>query len=201
MALGSMFGRRTDEETRRTKDDDYNFDDLRDRDRDGVDDRTQSGTIVSERHQTRAVTPDQPETTERITTTTETVPTETVPTETVPAAPAPPPFGGRTSFMATVGLILGVTATLTALTGLLAPVALAVGVLGLLFALGGVSASGRRKVNGRGVALLGMLGCLAGVVLAVIAMSDTMSWLTSDTNYVTVTHDWLETQFPFLKEW
>jgi hypothetical protein len=195
MALGSMFGRRTDEETRRNKDNDYNFDDLRDRDPDGVDDRAQTGTIVSERHQTRPVTPDGADTTERITTTT----TETTPT--APPEPAPPPFGGRTSFMATLGLVLGVTATLTALTGLLAPVALAIGVLGLLFTLGGVSASGRRTVNGRGVAMLGMLGCLAGIVLAVVAMSDTVSWLTSDTNYVSQTRDWLDTQFPWLKDW
>ena len=203
MALGSVFGRRTDEEaqtrtvrSRRDRDDDYNFDDYRDaevdRNRDGVDDRTQSGTIVSERHQTAPLATS--------TDTTERLPDDRTTTTTEPV-PTPPPFGGRTSFMATLGLVLGVVATLTALTGQLAPVALVVGVLGLLFSLGGVSASGRRAVNGRGVAMLGLLGCLAGIVLAVVAMSDTVPWLTSDTDQVGRVRDWLDAQFPFLKDW
>jgi hypothetical protein len=46
-----------------------------------------------------------------------------------------------------------------------------------------------------------MLGSLAGIALAVVAMSDTVSWLSSDTNYVSQTRDWLDTQFPWLKDW
>jgi hypothetical protein len=193
MALGSTFGRRTDDdEARDDRTTDYS-DRTVDRDRDGVDDRVQDGdrdTFVSERHPT---TTTDPETTER-------VPAEPVPTAPVTTTP-PGPFGGRTSMMATLGLIFGVIATLTALTGLLAPIAVAAGALGLLFCLGGVSASGRRAVTGRGVAMLGLLGSLAGIVLGVVAMTDMVSWLDSDVDQVARFHDWLDAQFPFLQDW
>jgi hypothetical protein len=132
--------------------------------------------------------------------------TEVPEDRTVPATAAGPTvvsprYSGRTSGMATIGLILGVTAMYAALSGRLAPVGLAAAVLGLLFSGAGLSAGSRRGVNGRGVATLALLLSVVGGVFAVLAMNHTVSWLNSDVDQVARLREWLDAQMPWLKSW
>jgi hypothetical protein len=133
-----------------------------------------------------------------------TEPTEerTVPVSTTTAPTVvSPTYAGRTSMLATLSLILGVTAIYGALSGRLAPVGLAAGVLGTLLAGGGLSAGSRRGVNGRGVAFLGLLLSLAGIVFAVLAMNHVTSWLNSDVDQVARLRDWMNLHLSWIKGW
>jgi hypothetical protein len=133
-------------------------------------------------------------------TVTDTVPTTRPDTTTAPAVVSPV-YSGRTSFFAALGLILGVTAVYASLSGRLAPVGVAAGVLGVLLSGGGLAAGTRRGVSGRGVAMLGMLLSLAGVVLAILAMNNVTSWLNSDVDQVSKARDWLNMHLTWLKSW
>jgi hypothetical protein len=146
-----------------------------DRDRDGVDDRAQPPV---------APTVSAPPTT---------APT-TEPATEPPAAPAPVVRTQRTSMLATFGLIIGTAATFASLTGRLAPLGIAVGIVGLIVGLGGVLASARRRVNGRGVAYLAVLASLAGIVFGILALNGAATWLDADVNQVDRLRDWLDTQ-------
>jgi hypothetical protein len=108
---------------------------------------------------------------------------------------------GRTSTLATIGLILGVCAVLTALSGRLAPVGIVLGAVGLLVAAAGMAATGRPRVTGKGVALLALVASLAGLALAILAVSHTTSWLDSSVDQVARARDWLDTQMSWLKGW
>jgi hypothetical protein len=107
----------------------------------------------------------------------------------------------HTSFAATLSLIVGVCAVLAALSGRLAPVAVAAGVLGLLFAAAGLAAVSRRTVTGHHVALFGLVFSIAGVVLGVLAINKTASWLNVDVDQVSRLRDWLNTEWSWLKRW
>jgi hypothetical protein len=118
---------------------------------------------------------------------------------------------GRTSIAAVLSLILGLSGLYAALSGRLAPVGLVLSALGLLVALGGVRADrpavanratfdravtaggprtgpgevrtmGRRAVTGGGLASFAMLISLAGVIIAVLALNHTSTWLDSDSD-------------------
>src|SRR6266545_4109264 len=86
-------------------------------------------------------------------------------------------------------------------SGGLAPLAIAAGVLGRLFSGTGMSARSRPGVTGRGVALLGLLGSIAGVVFGVLAMNGVVSWLNSDVDQVAQFRDWLNSHLTWLRRW
>lgn len=104
----------------------------------------------------------------------------------------------RASMFATLSLIFGVAAVLTVLTGMLAGPGLGLGVLAALLGIGGVSATSRRHVAGKGDALLGIMLGLGAVVVASLALTGVLPWLTGDTNLVTRARDWLEAQLPWM---
>ncbi len=106
----------------------------------------------------------------------------------------------RTSGMATISLILGVLAVAAVATGVLAAAGVAVGALAVLFGIGGVSATSRRHVAGRSEALFAVVLGLAAVVFGIMALTDTLSWLSSDTNQVSRLRDWLYDQMPWLDD-
>ena len=95
------------------------------------------------------------------------------------------------SSWAVAGLIVSVVGLCATLTGLLAAEGAALGVLGLLVSIGGMVASGRPGVNGRGVAGLGAFIGVVAVALAVVAATGRLSWLNSGTNEITTWHAWL----------
>lgn len=113
----------------------------------------------------------------------------------VPVAVGPRP---RASFFATLGLIFGVAAVLVVLTGVLAPLGFALGVLGAIFSIGGLSATSRRHVAGRFDALVGLGLSLVAVVIGILVMSDSLGWLSTDTDTVPQFRDWLRTQWDAL---
>ncbi|GAA1787776.1 hypothetical protein GCM10009682_07200 [Luedemannella flava] len=139
-----------------------------------------------------------PTTTGRITPVT-TAPVVTEP-DTADTEPAAVPRGPRprASLSATLGLLFGVVAAATVLTGVLADFGLALGVLGALFSVGGFSATTRRHVAGRFDAILGFLLSLAAVVLGILAVTGSLSWLSLDTDTIPAFHTWLHSQWSAL---
>jgi hypothetical protein len=120
----------------------------------------------------------------------------------VQTRPAPAPkIRARASLMATFALIVGLTSVYCALTGRLAPVAVPLGVIGLLLSFVGLSATGRPRVAGSGMAVLALLLSVGGAVLGVLAMNDSATWLDSDVDQVARLRDWLDTQFTFMRDW
>jgi hypothetical protein len=117
------------------------------------------------------------------------------PAERVLAGPRP-----RSSGLAIVGLVLGVLAAAAVATGVLAAPGVALGVLATLFGVGGVSATGRRHVAGRSEALFAVVLGLASVVFGILALTDALSWLSSNTNEVSRLRDWLNDQMPWLDD-
>lgn len=115
--------------------------------------------------------------------------------------PAQPKIRARASVMATLALMVGMTSVFAALTGRLAPVAVGLGVIGLLLSFMGLSATGRPRVAGGGLAVFALLLSVGGAVLGVLAMNDSATWLSSDVDQVSRLRDWLDTQLPFMKDW
>jgi hypothetical protein len=120
---------------------------------------------------------------------------EREPAERVVMGPRP-----RSSGLAMISLILGVLAVAAVATGVLAAAGVAVGALAVLFGIGGVSATGRRHVAGRSEAMFAVLLGLAAVVFGIMALTDTLSWLSSDTNQVSRLRDWMYDQMPWLDD-
>ncbi|MBX6355349.1 MAG: DUF308 domain-containing protein [Micromonosporaceae bacterium] len=106
----------------------------------------------------------------------------------------------RSSGLATLGLIIGVLAAVAVATGVLAALGVALGVLAVLFGVGGISATGRRHVAGRSEALFAVVLGLASVVFGILALTDALSWLSSDTDQVARLRDWLNDQMPWLDD-
>jgi hypothetical protein len=111
----------------------------------------------------------------------------------VPAGPRP-----RASVTATIALIVGVTAVLTVLTGVLAGPAVALGLIAAFFGIAGVSATSRRHVAGRGIALLGILLGLGAVVVASLALTGAIPRLNGETDQVAQLRDWIQAQLPWM---
>ncbi|WP_091550196.1 DUF308 domain-containing protein [Micromonospora pattaloongensis] len=109
---------------------------------------------------------------------------------TVPAGPRP-----RASVLATLSLVAGVVAVLTVLTGALAGYGIVVGVLALLLAIGGISATSRRHVAGKSAALVGLLLGVGAIVLGLLAVTGSLSWLSTDGDTVGRVRQWLDSQF------
>jgi len=100
----------------------------------------------------------------------------------------------RASMLATLGLILGVGAALLVLSGPLLGYGIGVAVLALILSLSGISATGKRHVAGRTDAVIGMLLALGAIVVGVLALTGSLSWLGTDTHPVDSLRHWLDTQ-------
>ena len=107
-----------------------------------------------------------------------------------PAGPKP-----RASLLATLGLVLGVASVLLVLSGPLLGYGIGLAVLGLGLSLCGIHATGRRHVAGKTDALLGMMLSLGAIVLGVLALTGSLSWLGTDTQPVNNLRDWLDARF------
>ncbi len=121
--------------------------------------------------------------------------TDTMPP--VAAGPEPVVTGPRprASLLATASLVVGVAAAMFVLSGVLAGYGIALGVLALVLAIAGVSATGRRHVAGKTDALIGLALGLGAVVLGILVLTGSLSWLTMDTQPVNGFRQWLDAQF------
>jgi hypothetical protein len=108
----------------------------------------------------------------------------------VAAGPKP-----RASLLATFGLIVSVAAALLVLSGPLLGYGIGLAVLGLILSLGGISATGKRHIAGKTDAVIGMILALASIVVGVLALTGSLSWLGTDMQPVTSVREWLDTQF------
>jgi len=101
----------------------------------------------------------------------------------------------RASLMATLGLILGVASALLVLSGPLLGYGIILAVLALVVSVAGVFATRRRHVAGKSDALLGMVLSLAAIVVGVLALTGSLSWLGTDMQPVNSLREWLDAQF------
>ena len=101
----------------------------------------------------------------------------------------------RSSLLATLGLILGVASALLVLSGPLLGYGVGVAVLALILSLSGIHATGKRHVAGKSDALIGMVLSLAAIVVGVLALTGSLSWLGTDMQPVSTFRHWLDTQF------
>jgi hypothetical protein len=115
---------------------------------------------------------------------------EPVVTEPVVTGPKP-----RASLLATLGLILGVASALLVLSGPLLGYGIGVAGLALILSLLGIRATGKRHVAGKSDALIGMVLSLAAIVVGVLALTGSLSWLGTDMQPVTSLREWLDAQF------
>ena len=132
-------------------------------------------------------------------------------TETVPATePVAEPVAeqvvetkrwAHVSGMATLSLIVGTLAVAATLTGLLAPIGFAAGVLAILIGIIALYAVRRPGVTGHTLVGLAVLFGLVAIVLSVLAMNDSLSWLSSKTNEITTVHNWLNDHIHWLRRW
>ena len=99
----------------------------------------------------------------------------------------------RASLLATLGLICGVAAALLVLSGPLLGWGIGVAGLALVLSLGGIHATGRRHVAGKTDALIGMLLALGSIVVGVLALTGSLSWLGTDVQTVSHLREWLDT--------
>jgi hypothetical protein len=109
----------------------------------------------------------------------------------------PPPDTGagprpRASLLATLGLILAVASALLVLSGPLLGYGIGVAVLALILSLSGVHATGKRHVAGKSDALIGMFVSLAAIVVGVLALTGSLSWLGTDMQPVSSLRHWLD---------
>jgi hypothetical protein len=134
-------------------------------------------------------------------------------TETLPARepvtepePVPEPVAdtkrwAHVSAMAMLSLIVGTLAVAATLTGLLAPLGFAGGVLAILIGIVALYAVRRPGVTGHTLVGLGVLFGLVAIVLSVLAMNDSVSWLSSKTDEVATVHTWLNDHMHWLRRW
>ena len=81
------------------------------------------------------------------------------------------------------------------LSGPLLGYGIGVAVLSLVLSLSGISATGSRHVAGKTDALIGMVLSLGAIVVGVLALTGSLSWLGTDMHPVTSLREWLDTQF------
>ncbi|GIM91404.1 hypothetical protein [Paractinoplanes toevensis] len=101
----------------------------------------------------------------------------------------------RASLLATLGLILSVAAVLLVLSGPLLGYGIGVAGLALILSLAGIHATGKRHVAGKTDALIGMVLSLGAIVLGVLALTGSLSWLGTDVQPVNSLREWLDSQF------
>jgi hypothetical protein len=105
------------------------------------------------------------------------------------------------SSAATLCLIVGTLSVAATLTGLLAPIGFAAGVLAVLLGIVALYAVRKPGVTGHALVGLGVLFGVVAIVLSVIAMTDSVSWLSSKTNEITNVHNWLNNHIHWLRRW
>jgi hypothetical protein len=108
----------------------------------------------------------------------------------VPAGPKP-----RSSMLATLGLIFAVGSALLVLSGPLLGYGIGVAVVALILSLSGIHATGKRHVAGKTDALIGMVLSLAAIVVGVLALTGSLSWLGTDMQPVSTFRQWLDAHF------
>jgi hypothetical protein len=114
-------------------------------------------------------------------------------TETVePTTVGPRP---RSSLFATLSLIVGLIAVLAVLTGMLADLGVGLGIVAAVLSIGGLSATRRRHVAGRFDAMLGLGLALVAIVIGILAITNSLPWLSLDTDTVPQVRDWLVSQW------
>lgn len=109
-----------------------------------------------------------------------------------PAVTGPKP---RASLLATLGLITGVASALLVLSGPLAGYGVGLAVLALLLSIAGVRATRRRHVAGKTDALIGMMVALGAIVVGVLALTGSLTWLGTDMDPVGRLREWLDARF------
>jgi hypothetical protein len=114
---------------------------------------------------------------------------DTLTEKTPPIAAGPKP---RASLLATLGLILGVASVLLVLSGPLLGWGIGVAGVALILSLSGIHATGKRHVAGKSDALLGMVLALGAIVLGVLALTGSLSWLGTNTDTVPTFRHWLD---------
>ncbi|MFI7601086.1 UbiA family prenyltransferase [Actinoplanes sp. NPDC049681] len=110
----------------------------------------------------------------------------------------PEPLAGpkpRASLLATLALITGVAGALLVLSGPLLGYGIGVAGLALILSIAGIRATGKRHVAGKTDALIGLVLALAAIVVGVLALTGSLSWLGTDMHPVTSLREWLDTQF------
>jgi hypothetical protein len=122
-------------------------------------------------------------------------PDRTAPVRRVEPAPVEAGPRPRASLLATLGLILAVASALLVLSGPLLGYGIGVAVLALILSLSGVHATGKRHVAGKSDALIGMFVALAAIVVGVLALTGSLSWLGTDMQPVSSAREWLDAQF------
>jgi hypothetical protein len=115
---------------------------------------------------------------------------KTVEQPAVAAGPKP-----RASLLATLGLIVSVAAALLVLSGPLLGYGIGLAVLGLILSLSGVHATGKRHIAGKTDALIGMILALGAIVVGVLALTGSLSWLGTDMQPVNSVREWLDARF------
>ena len=132
--------------------------------------------------------------------------TETLPAGEPVAEPVTEPVTdskrwAHVSGMATLSLIVGTLAVAATLTGLLAPLGFAAGVAAILIGIIALYAVRRPGVTGHTLVGLGVLFGLVAIVLSVLAMNDSVSWLSSKTDEIATVHNWLNDHMHWLRRW
>ncbi|MEV8505768.1 thrombospondin [Actinoplanes sp. NPDC051475] len=110
----------------------------------------------------------------------------------------PEPLAGpkpRASLLATLGLITGLAGALLVLSGPLLGYGIGVAGLALILSVAGIRATNKRHVAGKTDALIGMVLALAAIVVGVLALTGSLSWLGTDMQPVSSLREWLDTQF------
>jgi hypothetical protein len=116
-------------------------------------------------------------------------------TSEMPALAGPRP---RASMLSTMSLIFGLGGAFSVLSGVLAGVGVGLGLLATFAAIGGMAATSRRHVAGKGDALFGLMLGLASIVVGTLAITGNLPWLDTQTDQVMRLHDWLAVRLPFL---
>lgn len=101
----------------------------------------------------------------------------------------------RASLLATLGLVLGVASALLVLSGPLLGYGIGVAGLALVLSLAGIRATSKRHVAGKSDALIGMVLSLGAIVLGVLALTGSLTWLGTDVQPVNNLREWLDAQF------
>jgi hypothetical protein len=101
----------------------------------------------------------------------------------------------RSSLFATLSLIIGVVAVVAVFTGMLADVGVGLAIVAAVFSFGGLSATRRRHVAGRFDAVLGLVLALVAIMVGILAITNSLPWLSLDTDTVPQVRDWLVTNW------
>jgi hypothetical protein len=102
---------------------------------------------------------------------------------------------------ATLSLIIGTLAIAATLTGLLAPIGFAAGILAVLVGIAALYAVRRPGVTGHTLVGLGILFGLIAIVLSVLAISGSVSWLSNKSDEINTVHNWLNNHMHWLRRW